>query len=485
MYSMYGQASAIPSAQAQMSRPKTRSACNRCHQQKLRCIKVKGHNRCERCANLKAECLYSPRERRATQSRPSRKGPAAWLRPSGLVPAAVPAMSDMRQTGIPVPENAECDWSSFQPVEMSGAEGLGYHYPDPKLPMGISQPVLCSSGQIAEPLNTHPLSHGHEMALNTTPTPIHQDAMGGVEIGHSLDFLDRCHFGDYNNYTSFGKIRTLTSTTARLTSLNMALYECASKLSSIIPSQAVGDPCIILDREARRAALFSLDEVFRVTNQLIDVMGDLLPTTMDCHESSSFQTATRAITISPCLLQRPDSAFKPRPEPPMLEFEPWLEAEEMPSSSGADDPFSHLDEATMLLFLSCHCRLAKIYESIFEAMKRCIKGSPAAFPSTAGILLPQLHVGGLGGVSSPALCVDFSEPPLPRATISMYMALVTMMSAQLWTQMAEALRQRRVCHESSDQAHTTHLGGAAPSWDVTMKRIDNMSRTISSVQRLL
>lgn len=342
--------------------------------------------------------------------------------------------------------------------------------------MGTSQPVPSKSSRIAESLNTHLLGHGHEMVLN--PVPIQQDVVGEVEVDRSLDLLNHCHFDDYSNInTSPGRALSFTSTTARLTSLNMALFECASKLSSIIPSQPVRDPCVI-SNNARRTALLSLDEVFYVTNQLIDIMRDLLPTT-DCHETSTLKTAARAITISPCLLQATDSAFTSHLAPPLLGFESSLEAEI--SSPSGPDPFPHLDEATMLLFLSCHCRLTDIYESIFAAMQRCIKGSPAAFHPTAGVVLPQLHVGGFGGVSSPALRVDFNGPRLPRATISMYMALVAMMSAQLWAQMGEALRQRKVRCESSDRA----LGVAGPTWDVAMKRIDNMSQTINSIQRLL
>lgn len=346
--------------------------------------------------------------------------------------------------------------------------------------MGINQAVPCKSSQIAEPLNTHPLGHGDEMVLNATP--IQQDVMGGVETDNSLDLsLNHYHLNDYNNNASSVRAGTFTSTTARLTSLNMALYECASKLSSIKPSQSVRDPCVI-DSNTRMAALFSLDEVFYVTSQFIDVMRDLLLTT-DCHETSTLTTATRAITVSPYLLQGADSAFQSHLTHPLLGFEPSLYAEA--SSSSGTDSFSHLDEATMLLFLSCHCRLTEIYESIFEAIQRCIKSSPAAaFDSTAGVVLPQLHVGGFGGVSSPALRVDFSGPRLTPATISMYMSLVTMMSAQLWAQMGEALRQRKVRYESS-QAPMVHLGVTGVAWNMAMARIDNMSQTISSVQRLL
>lgn len=61
-------ASTIPSISApQPPFRKTRSACNRCHSQKLKCVKASGQLSCERCLRLKTGCRFGPRVTRASQ----------------------------------------------------------------------------------------------------------------------------------------------------------------------------------------------------------------------------------------------------------------------------------------------------------------------------------------------------------------------------------------------------------------------------------
>lgn len=52
---------------------KVRAACNRCHGQKLRCIKKPGQAKCERCRKLHTSCRFSPRAPRSSlkQSEPA------------------------------------------------------------------------------------------------------------------------------------------------------------------------------------------------------------------------------------------------------------------------------------------------------------------------------------------------------------------------------------------------------------------------------
>ncbi|KAL3471178.1 hypothetical protein BJX99DRAFT_263543 [Aspergillus californicus] len=46
---------------------KTRSACNRCHAQKLRCIRKAGQLQCERCLRLGTLCRFAPRAQRGSK----------------------------------------------------------------------------------------------------------------------------------------------------------------------------------------------------------------------------------------------------------------------------------------------------------------------------------------------------------------------------------------------------------------------------------
>jgi hypothetical protein len=121
---VYGQASALQSPRAELSRRKTRSACDRCHQQKLRCIQTKGKMGCERCVRLEMECRYSPRERRR---KPVRTGSSA---PRNLPPVIAPARSDscglQPSAMVTIPEVVdECDWLSFLGTGIGNAGGRG------------------------------------------------------------------------------------------------------------------------------------------------------------------------------------------------------------------------------------------------------------------------------------------------------------------------------------------------------------------------
>lgn len=68
------QLSALPSAQnLSQSKPtqRKRSACDRCHGQKLRCLKMPGAETCARCHKARATCIFSPANR---PLRPDAKG---------------------------------------------------------------------------------------------------------------------------------------------------------------------------------------------------------------------------------------------------------------------------------------------------------------------------------------------------------------------------------------------------------------------------
>ncbi|KAI1133092.1 hypothetical protein F5Y10DRAFT_229360 [Nemania abortiva] len=462
--STHSQASAVPSAQPERDTIKFRSACNRCHQQKLRCIKAKEHTSCERCTKLKTDCRFSPRRRQASRYRHPGTDPGARLGSRGLAPAMAPAMPDMEPS---------VSWLPFPSVTMGDEEGLGHLDSDLIFPTPVDLAGMLATdpsqlGSLAEPLSLHALGYDGD-GVTPHATHIHRHAEGQAGGNCSLDLLTPYQLLGHHNDLGGGMGGSFPCTTRRLTSLNMALYECASKLPSIkLGSVDVANGPCSMNHRARKTALLALDEVFNGTNEFINVMKDLLPTTGG-HGIPTL-TVTRATPnpLGHSLRALPEPVLEPEVSPPPI------------------DPLPQFDEATRLLFLSCHCRLIEIYESIFQAMQRCIAGSREASHSTAGIILPQLQVGGLGGVSSPALRVDFEGPRLPPATISMYMVLITTTSAQLWTQVGEALRWGRGYRGSGNQASTVHAEEiVGPAWDVAMKKTDSMSRTIEVVQYLL
>ncbi|KAJ8131490.1 hypothetical protein O1611_g2139 [Lasiodiplodia mahajangana] len=437
--SVDSQAPAIPPVQTGTGPLKLRSACNRCHEQKLRCI------------------------------RSVRTAPGVMLEPRDLAPAAVVSV---------LSDSAGCGWPPLPSIGMSGAEDPGHPDSDPGalLQLDLAELLATDSHQLCRPLSSYALDYDDNGVAHHT-MPVHQDAMGDEAVNYlSPSLLTPSQvIPDHNNEPGNGLVgSSFTCTARRLTSLNSALYECASKLPSIKPSLTgsvgIGDTPRVMNGRAREAALLALDEVFHATTEFINIMKDLLPT-------SEIRTLTTVTSVTPnCHYFIPEVSTAA----PLLEHSPRALLE-----SSLIDPFPHLDEATIFLFLSCHCRLIDIYESIFQAMQRCIAGSHAASHSTGGIILPQLRIGGVGGVSSPALRVDFNGPRLPPATISMYMALITTLSAQLWAQVREALARGTGCHGLGNQASLTNPVISDATWDIAMQRTDDMSQTITAVQHLL
>lgn len=55
-----------PNSPSSISPAKVRAACNRCHAQKLRCMKKDGQEKCERCHKLRTSCRFSPRAPRSS-----------------------------------------------------------------------------------------------------------------------------------------------------------------------------------------------------------------------------------------------------------------------------------------------------------------------------------------------------------------------------------------------------------------------------------
>lgn len=67
MTSAISSASAVAASISKRKTGATRSACNRCHSQKLRCVKKTNQKSCDRCSRLRTTCQFSPRVPRSSQ----------------------------------------------------------------------------------------------------------------------------------------------------------------------------------------------------------------------------------------------------------------------------------------------------------------------------------------------------------------------------------------------------------------------------------
>jgi hypothetical protein len=119
-----------------------------------------------------------------------------------------------------------------------------------------------------------------------------------------------------------------------------------------------------------------------------------------------------------------------------------------PSLGTSSTSFLRADEATILIFLSCYCRLTDIYVSVFKLMQACMNSpKPPMIDKDYVVVLPQLQV---GSYIAPCISVD-SNASLSSSTTSIYMLMTTMFSSQLYDQLAEVMRAG-ACSSDNDPA---------------------------------
>ena len=212
-----------------------------------------------------------------------------------------------------------------------------------------------------------------------------------------------------------------TAAAHRLAKLNIALYGCAAKLPSTPEADAETVGSTSLRRDSREQGLFAIDELFRLTSEFINIIQ--FPSTEPCAMSIGSPTTP--------------------PEPSSTQVPSLFTLSQKRASTGLEDTdfgprssLSQLDEGTLLMLLSCHCRLTETYLSIFRMMQACIQYSlPPTVDKDFALILPQLQVGSL---SSPSMQVNINTPVSP-ATSSMYMVMITMLSSQLCETLASLL----------------------------------------------
>ena len=261
-----------------------------------------------------------------------------------------------------------------------------------------------------------------------------------------------------------------TSAVSRLASLNVALYECAANLPSMadagVNSAAVTGKGV---HGSRKATLFALDELFRLTTEYI--------TLIECLSLVQCGTSTNFSSVNP----KQPGAQSARPlftyrHQLLHAGQPLIRTDVSPPSR----TFSQVDEATIYMAVSCHCRLIEIYVSIFQMMQACIEHSlvPQMGKDWA-ITLPQLQVGCL---TSPPVRVDVNTPLSP-ATESMYMLMITMLSSQLWEQLADVVRAG--VNGPIDSASASGYALAHTIWDTVTEKTDRLSQTIDTTKHVL
>jgi hypothetical protein len=216
-----------------------------------------------------------------------------------------------------------------------------------------------------------------------------------------------------NDQDAVDNLNLTPSTVQRLASLDVAIYKCG--LTMPFPTEAGSDS---VPTGSRKSTLFALDELFRLTTEFLEI-----------HNSLSHLAGQRNSSSSTIL-----------PESSTESTLPLLPYNQRVSEIDMEEPaksFPVLDEATMFMIISCHCRLTELYGFLFERMQVCIEHSRVPRKDKHwAIILPQLQVGSL---ASPPVHVDVDNP-VSSTTSSMYMLMITMISSRLWGQLAHEMR---------------------------------------------
>ena len=267
-------------------------------------------------------------------------------------------------------------------------------------------------------------------------------------------------------YSSSSAIRDLAN-------LSIALHDCATKLPSM-PEVGVFPPHISLreKQSARKVALFAIDELFGLTSEFIATMKRL---------SFADPETDSAIDLDNADNLRTESAT------PLLTFSQPLARSQPSARLRINDqplPFSHLDESTTLLIMSCHSRLIETYVSLFRMMHACLEFNVVPqLEEGAVIILPRLQV---GSFAAPSIEVRTGTMPSPGTT-SMYMLIITIFSTKLCEQLAEAMQMGQ---EKDGKGEERGNGPAASDsrrgmWNTMNVGTDRLSREIDVTRRLL
>lgn len=257
-----------------------------------------------------------------------------------------------------------------------------------------------------------------------------------------------------------------------LGNLNIALYECASKLPSM-PGVGIYPPHLSYvspseKQSARKVALFAIDELFQLTSKFLDTLKRLSRSELDAEDPLLSTTQT----IVPETVQ------------PLLTCSPSSQSMFKTHDLSAASSFSHVDESTMLLIMSCHCRLVDTYISVLRMMQACIEHAiTPQMDEDDAILLPKLQI---GSHETPGVEVN-AKTRLPPSTSGMYMLMIIIVSTKLCQQMADLIGTRRGNGRSDEEEGegNTSLQPRRAMWDSMKSKTDGLMQNIDDTRHLL
>ncbi|KAF7155842.1 hypothetical protein CNMCM5623_008722 [Aspergillus felis] len=388
------------------AQPVTRLACNRCHQQKLRCHRslVPGQP-CARCENAQVECIFEP---------PLRPGRPSTRRKSRSKPPS-PSKSDTVSSSVKSPQQQDDQLANDPPRGyLSELDGL-FDVVASECPMGSSNDGQVSLSPFPDPSPDEPLlSSGCKSPLNSgylymapdwlhLPMQPHSSApkTPSSSLAHGETFQPTAAITTFTlSSSSSSSSSSSTSTSSllvasdvnfyRLSELSMTLNEFSCQLAAATATATAGAQS---ESVVDPPPTITIDQILAVTQSLADILSPV-PTHNDPNNNN---------------LQLP------KPPCPRADF---------------DYPFhvasrSSPDGATSLLILSCYLRLLHLYNTALSS------------PSAVAIAPVSPAGTGNGNVMQPLrFQIGCFSTPMTSS-----MALLACVSSQLLGNLEAALRR--------------------------------------------
>ncbi|TPX12343.1 uncharacterized protein E0L32_006990 [Thyridium curvatum] len=260
----------------------------------------------------------------------------------------------------------------------------------------------------------------------------------------------------------------LSAAIRRLASLHVDTLDCLGSFPVIdISEDGTITPAELGTCASKVSTQFSFDELFRLTTEFVEILEALhaIPAQRMHGPMGMFSYEMDFAKSSALSQPLPDHGAAAAQKGMNTSMRPW----------------SHVDEATVLLLASCHSRLLQLYSGVIQRMQMCIEHSlrPGS-GSDWKVILPKVQVGSL---SLPPLQVDQASPAPSKATSSMYMVMITTLSTQLWERVGLLLRTGDGC--ASGIMDWSEANASELAWCRMKDGTNNLKLEITRVQHLL
>ena len=393
-----------------MPQPVQRYACDRCHGQKLKCVRQ--GDGCARCSKAKAICTWSvlspantkngnayienapgsgtesssTKRRHMNGSTDNENGThqfssdkSDWLWPTSSAAGYINPNATCSFNNHNIPALQEhmhtpgYDMLSENDILDPGlALGEAFDLPNLLYPTseGISNlPVHASTPDLPQNCTPHNLTRSPEISYSQSPETANlrsQDAsfVNTLNNSNSIAFQSK----------PVGLASTALSKVQELSDLNVKLYEHASTIPK--PPSTTTEPLSWKGKD------FAMDKTFDLSQRMIALLNRISPRYQEPSHSQSLKRKSMCAGS----LHHQDSGSN--------------------DNSQRDRVSCCLDPGSMLLLLSCYLRLIDTYDSIFGNMQACLDRSSAMLPEDY-VSLPSVKVG------------SFSFPPTSALQITM------------------------------------------------------------------